>query len=110
MEAGAFILFRLPGGQADRMLTVAFAEQLKNDNITVNACHPGDVHSALSHDLGFGGHETPEQGAATPVWLATSPELEGVTGKYFEHLHETRCPFSRDHDAIEQLYKVCNSY
>ena len=96
--------------QADRMLTVAFAERLKKENITVNACHPGDVHSNLSHDLGFGGHETPEQGAATPVWLATSPELEGVTGKYFEHLHETGCQFSHDHDSIEQLYETCNSY
>ena len=96
--------------QADRMLTVAFAERLKKENITVNACHPGDVHSNLSHDLGFGGHETPEQGAATPVWLATSPELEGVTGKYFEHLHETGCQFSHDHDSIEQLYEMCNSY
>ena len=96
--------------QAGRMLTVAFAERLKKDDITVNVCHPGDVHSNLSHDLGFGGHETPEQGAATPVWLATSPETEGVTGKYFEHLHETRCQFSSNPDAIEQLYKLCSSY
>ncbi len=96
--------------QADRMLTVAFAEILKKEGITVNACHPGDVHSRLSHDLGFGGHETPEEGAATPVWSATSPEVEGITGKYFEHLRETSCQFSTDHDSIEQLYEVCNSY
>jgi len=96
--------------QADRMLTVAFAERLKKDNITVNVCHPGDVQSTLASNLGYGGHETPEQGAATPLWLATSPEVEGITGKYFEHLCETACPFSNDRDAIEQLYKICNSY
>jgi len=96
--------------QADRMLTVAFAERLKKDNITVNACHPGDVQSTLASNLGYGGHETPEQGAATPIWLATSPEVEGITGKYFEHLCETACQFSNDQDAIEQLYNNCNSY
>jgi hypothetical protein len=26
---------------------------------------------------------TPEQGAATPVYLASSPEVEGVTGRYY---------------------------
>jgi len=96
--------------QADRMLTVAFAERLKKDNITVNACHPGDVRSTLATNLGYGGHETPEQGAATPVWLATSHEVEGITGKYFEHLCISHCQFNNDRDEIEQLYKICNSY
>jgi len=96
--------------QAERMLTVAFAKRLEEHNITVNACHPGDVHSNLSHDLGFGGHETPEQGAATPVWVATAPELAGVTGKYFEHLREKHCPFSGNREAIEQLYLLCSGY
>ncbi len=96
--------------QADRMLTVAFAERLKKDNIAVNTCHPGDVRSTLATNLGYGGHETPEQGAATSVWLATSPEVEGTTGKYFEHLSEAHCQFSNDRDAIEQLYDICSSY
>jgi len=96
--------------QADRMLTVAFAERLKKDNISVNACHPGDVRSTLASNLGYGGHETGEQGAATPVWLATSPEVDGISGKYFEHLCETACQFSRDRSTVEQLYNICNSY
>ena len=41
--------------QADRMLTAAFAERLRAHDIAVNACHPGDVNSRLSNDLGFGG-------------------------------------------------------
>ena len=43
--------------QADRMLTVAFAARLKPYGVTVNACHPGDVNSRLSNDLGFGGSD-----------------------------------------------------
>jgi retinol dehydrogenase-13 len=96
--------------QADRMLTVAFAERLSSSGITVNACHPGDVRSTLASNLGYGGHETPEQGAATPVWLATSPELEGITGRYFEHLHESDCRFGKDHSACERLYEICDSW
>jgi retinol dehydrogenase-13 len=51
--------------QADRMLTVAFARRLRPFGITVNACHPGDVNSTLSNNLGFGGHESPDEGAST---------------------------------------------
>ena len=96
--------------QANRMLTVAFAERLKPLGITVNVCHPGEVNSKLSNDLGFGGHESPEQGAATPVWLATSEDVEGITGSYFEHLHQTRCQFSGDKQGIEKLYRICEEY
>ena len=45
--------------QADRMLSVAFAERLRDAGVTANACHPEDVVSTLSRNLGFGGHETP---------------------------------------------------
>jgi len=93
--------------QADRMLTVAFAERLAPAGISVNACHPGDVSSALSHSLGFGGHETPAQGAETPAWLATSDEITGVTGRYFEHRREKACSFGADRDAVERLYQIC---
>jgi NAD(P)-dependent dehydrogenase (short-subunit alcohol dehydrogenase family) len=55
------------------MLTVAFATRLQPYGVKVNACHPGDVNSRLSNDLGFGGQTTPDKGADTPVWLATDP-------------------------------------
>jgi len=96
--------------QANRMLTVAFALMYKQFGITVNACHPGDVNSKLSNDLGFGGHETPDEGASTPVWLSTDPSIKNITGKYFEHHQQTDCPFSRNVEAIERLYGICEGY
>lgn len=96
--------------QANRMLTVSFAKLLKADGITVNACHPGDVNSFLSNQLGYGGHESPEQGAATPVWLATSKELEKITGGYFEHLKQRICQFGHDQQSIDRLFEICESY
>jgi len=96
--------------QANRMLTVAFAERFTSFGIHVNSCHPGDVNSKLSNDLGFGGQETPDEGAATPVWLATDSSVRNITGKYFEHFRQIDCPFSRDTEAIDKLYKICQSY
>ena len=96
--------------QADRMLTVAFAERLKRFGITVNACHPGDVNSRLSNNLGFGGHQSAEEGARTPVWLAVSETVGQYTGKYFENQCEVACHFAKDPDSIEALLHLCQTY
>ena len=96
--------------QADRMLTVAFADRLKDTGVTVNACHPGDVASTLSRSLGFGGHESPDQAAITPAWLATEAIGAVATGNYFEGQREVRCPFGADRDAVEALYRACADY
>jgi len=96
--------------QADRMLTVAFAERLKPFDIAVNACHPGDVNSTLSNNLGFGGHESPDTGADTPVWLATDPIGQQETGKYFERKRQVRDRFGEDEQAVEALYQACLRY
>ena len=96
--------------QANRMLTVSFARKLAGDRIFVNACHPGDVNSALSNNLGFGGNQSPDEGARTPVWLATGVEGGRETGKYFESMRMTRCQFSDDEKGIRQLLDLCSGY
>jgi NAD(P)-dependent dehydrogenase (short-subunit alcohol dehydrogenase family) len=96
--------------QANRMLSVAFAGRLEPFGVTVNACHPGDVNSKLSNNLGFGGSESPEQAARTPVWLATGDIGENVTGKYFADKHAVHDPFAQDEEAIEALYAACMRY
>jgi retinol dehydrogenase-13 len=96
--------------QANRMLSVSFSERLKSIGISVNACHPGDVNSKLSNAFGFGGSETPQEGAATPLFLSLSKELAGVTGKYFEHGKQAECQFSRDPMATKELFEMCNQY
>jgi len=92
--------------QADRMLTVGFAESLKDKGITVNAAHPGDVNSKLSNNLGYGGHESPDEGADTPVWVASSPKLEGITGKYFENRRQVSCRFGEDKESVKRLMEM----
>ena len=92
------------------MLTVAFAKRLRAAAVTVNACHPGDVRSTLSTNLGFGGHESPDQGARTPVWLATEKMGAEVSGCYFEHEAEVACRFATDNMGVEALFSACSSY
>jgi NAD(P)-dependent dehydrogenase (short-subunit alcohol dehydrogenase family) len=96
--------------QANRMLTVALAERLANRGITVNACHPGDPSSVLSRNLGFGGSQSPEDAARTPVMLAREELGADTTGRYFEHGRQARCQFAADKEAIARLYELCVEY
>ena len=77
------------------LFTLELARRLEGRGVTVNALGPGLVKTNIGMDEGgmfafgkkladFFGGTTPEQGADTVVWLATSPEIEGVTGSYFE--------------------------
>jgi NAD(P)-dependent dehydrogenase (short-subunit alcohol dehydrogenase family) len=96
--------------QANRMLTVAFAQRLREHGVTVNACHPGDVSSSLSNNLGFGGNESPYEGARTPAWLAIDEVGQLETGKYFEHMQMRRCRFGEDREKLDALYQACLGY
>ena len=83
------------------------AERYAARGVSVNVCHPGDVSSTLSHDLGFGGGDSPEEGAETPLFLATSAEVGGVSGRYFEQGQARVCRFGGDRAACAELYRVC---
>ncbi|MES9950850.1 MAG: SDR family NAD(P)-dependent oxidoreductase [Candidatus Thiodiazotropha sp.] len=96
--------------QADRILSTAFAERLADQRVCVNACHPGDVNSTLSNNLGFGGHQSPEEGADTPVWLAIGSAGAETTGRYFEKRKELPCGFSKDRNTMERLFEACEAY
>jgi NAD(P)-dependent dehydrogenase (short-subunit alcohol dehydrogenase family) len=96
--------------QADRMLTKLWAEELTTQGITVNACHPGDVNSTISNAMGFGGHETPEEGAATPLWLALSSDLAKRTGCYAEHKRIIKDPFIQNQQAMTSLDDLLRRY
>jgi retinol dehydrogenase-13 len=96
--------------QANRMLTLAYAEKFLHDGITVNVCHPGDSNTKLSNSMGFGGHETPEQSAQTPVYLAISNDVANITGKYFRDCKIQDDPFMKDKELIKKLYNICQQY
>ncbi len=94
--------------QANRMSTVSVAERLAPRGIDVNACHPGVVKSNLTKALGFGGSESPDEGAATPLWLAR--HAPGVTGRFFSNSAEVRCAFAQHRAAIDALDRRISTY
>ncbi|MCG7953781.1 MAG: hypothetical protein N0E56_21590, partial [Candidatus Thiodiazotropha endolucinida] len=77
---------------------------------TRNQHSSGDVNSTLSNNLGFGGHQSPEEGADTPVWLANGGAGAETTGRYFENRRKVSCGFSKDRNTMERLFKACEAY
>lgn len=66
------------------LFTLELAERLKGTGVTANCLHPGVVTTKLL-DTGWGWTGVSlAQGAALSVYLASSPEVEEVTGAYFE--------------------------
>lgn len=79
---------------ANILFTKELALRLKDTNISVNTLHPGAVATNLGVDrkTGFGKtiyklltpfFQTPTEGAATAIYLATSPDLKNSSGDYF---------------------------
>lgn len=66
--------------------------------------------NGTAYRLGFGGSQSPDEGARTPVWLAADSTVAGVTGQYFEQRRATPCRFATDRAAIEQLVQLCGQY
>jgi NAD(P)-dependent dehydrogenase (short-subunit alcohol dehydrogenase family) len=115
------------------LFAVAAAQRWGGDGIVVNALMPGNIAStALARHMGpddlanFGKEtdltlppvKTIEQGAATSVLLAASPEVEGVTGRYYEDcaqapvIHEREghtggvAPYVLDPDNADRLWQI----
>lgn len=73
------------------MFTFDLAEQLKNDNVTVNALHPGTyLDTNMVNEAGIQPLGTAQSGADAEIYLATSEDLKNVTGKYFNVKNEAR--------------------
>lgn len=102
---------------ANLLFTYELARRLAGARVTVNAVHPGSVAT------GFGENNrgamrvgmrifhqfslTPEQGADTLVYLASSPEVEGITGKYWTKCRAVKSsPVSYDEADQKRLWSI----
>jgi NAD(P)-dependent dehydrogenase (short-subunit alcohol dehydrogenase family) len=85
---------------ANILFTQELARRLEGRSVTVNCLHPGAVATRLGHNNGTLGRAltkllsffilTPERGAETSIYLASSPEVDGVTGRYFAKCRQRR--------------------
>ncbi len=103
---------------ANVLFTYELARRLTGTAVTANAVHPGFVATQFGHNNGgflraalqmvqrFGAR-TPEQGAATSIYLASSPEVAGVTGKYFVDQRAVKSSAeSYDEAAAQRLWAI----
>jgi NAD(P)-dependent dehydrogenase (short-subunit alcohol dehydrogenase family) len=107
---------------ANVMTSYALARRIEGTGVTVNSLHPGFVATNLGS-----GNRIPvkpfmwlfrltgraidvKAGADTPIYLSSSPDVEGVSGKYFDERREKMSsPQSYDEDAQERLWSVSES-
>ena len=104
---------------ANILFTTELARRLAGTGVTANCCHPGVVATGFARDgdtsgvLAFGIKVikpfvlTPEQGAKTSVYLASSPEVAETTGRYFVKGKEsTPSAAAQDAEAASRLWTV----
>lgn len=92
---------------ANILFTVALARRLAGSTVTANCCHPGVISTKLLHSrFGMGGAPV-ERGAQTSVYLASSPQVAKITGKYFDDCREaTPARTARDEKLAESLWEA----
>jgi retinol dehydrogenase-14 len=102
---------------ANLLFTYELARRLAGTGVTANAVHPGSVATGFGENnygmMRVGMHIfhqfslTPEQGADTVIFLASSPEVEGVTGKYWTNRTiVASSPESYDEAAQQRLWSI----
>ena len=103
---------------ANVLFTYELARRLPASAVTANSLHPGVVRTSFGADDPAGVQrllvplvrpfmKTPAQGAATSIHLASSPDVEGVTGRYFANSKPRRSSKrSYDEAAAARLWQV----
>ena len=98
------------------LFTRELARRLQGTGVTANCLHPGFVASRFGDDngglfrIGIGIAKrllaiSPEDGAATSIYLASAPEVEGRTGLYFDKSKPaTPSAAARDDTAAQELW------
>jgi len=96
------------------LFSYELSRRLEGTSVTVNTLHPGLVNTNLGQDQssfsqGFGKlfFKKPEKGAETSIYLASSQEVEGITGKYFAKKQQKQSSEeSYNEDYAKRLWKL----
>jgi retinol dehydrogenase-14 len=113
LKFGAFSAFGA-SKMANLLFTYELARRLQGRGVTANVLHPGLVKTALMGEAPAAVRwilnlisTTPEKAAATPVYLASSPDVRGVSGKFFKGQKQISSnAYSQDRDVQHRLWEV----
>jgi NAD(P)-dependent dehydrogenase (short-subunit alcohol dehydrogenase family) len=101
---GAYALSKF----ADITFTYSLARMAKKTGVVANCLHPGVTDTNLLRSA-FPGYPaiTPEEGARTSVYLASSEEVTGVSGHYFDTRKQVRSSdLTYDRSVQDRLWKI----
>ena len=91
---------------ANVLFTYELARRLEGTGVTVNALHPGVISTKLLH-VSFSGGGPVQEGAQTPVYLATASEISTTNGAYFSERRQVRSSsLSYDEQLAKRLWMV----
>jgi NAD(P)-dependent dehydrogenase (short-subunit alcohol dehydrogenase family) len=91
---------------ANVLFAYELARRLEGTGVTSNALHPGVIGTKLLH-VSFAGGGPVEEGAQTPVFLATSPEVASTTGQYYSNRRPERSStLSYDEQLAKRLWDI----
>lgn len=90
---------------ANILFTYYLADQLQGSGVTANCLHPGAVDTKMLRSAFPSMHGISiEEGAATSVYLASAPDAEGVSAKYFRRNQPaSSSPITYDKQAQQRL-------
>lgn len=90
------------------MFTIDLSEQLQDEGITVNCLHPGSLlDTKMVQESGWTPQGSAESGAEVELYVATSPELDGITGQYFDEKRKAEAHRQAyDSTARDQLRRL----
>ena len=118
---------------ANALFAVGLTQHYQNSGVTANAVMPGGIQTTLQkhvpseeqRQLGWidednqitAKFKTPEQGAATSIWAAVAPELNGAGGLYLEDCQIAKewcaehplsgvLPYALDCESAEKLWEI----
>ncbi len=101
---------------ANVLFTMALAKRLEGTGVSANAVHPGAVATGFGRNNGVLSRgvftvlgrfmKTPEQGAETSIYVASAPDLRGVTGKYFADCKAVAPAAAAQDAAAERLWQI----
>lgn len=100
------------------LFTKLLAKKLEGTGVAVNCVHPGFISTNLARDAGFISRtlfkifgKNPKKGAETSIYVASSPDVENITGEYFYNKKVAQSSAeSNDMETAKKLWDVSMEY
>ena len=96
-------------------MTYEFARKVEGSGVAINCLHPGIIRTNIGKNMPWYFRWTqlfsrsPKHGAETSIYLASSPEVEGVSGKYYRNRKEAKSSSDTYNETYaKKIWAICS--